>query len=332
MSVNADGLVDRTVVFDHDAIDAAFTELDERYLRGEGRPHAEVWQPTAAFLDAYATRDWSTLEQTLAPGFQVVDHRQIGWPLRGRADYLATLQALAEQAREDRMWRTAMVRLSGGLGLAMIWHRGLDTHGGPFERHFAVLSVVSSGLIIRLEIWEAEDLHRAVERFHELDRLATAAPYVNRAMAVGVEVSRRLGSADPEHIAELFAPDGVMEDRQFVHSTLRGRDELRRLAEAMSAIDDVQPTVLATRGERLVLSHTRASGSNRGGRFEVDYLALVEIDENDLVARNISFDPRDLDAAVAELDRRFTAGAAAKAPAPWPEIQEVVDAYNAGHP
>ena len=87
-------------------------------------------------------------------------------------------------------------------------------------------------------------------------------------------------------------------------------------------------TVIATRGERLVLSRaaSRAATSARG--VPVDVLGLIEIDADDRIAARVVFDLDDIDAAFAELDARYLAGEAAAHAQTWSVIAGAYAAFN----
>ncbi len=81
-------------------------------------------------------------------------------------------------------------------------------------------------------------------------------------------------------------------------------------------------TVIATRGERLVLNRVRAS--NRGtppDDFNIELLGVVEIDADNRITALESFDASDIDAAFAELDARYLAGEAAAHARTWSVIR-----------
>ena len=59
IEIDADMRIAATVVFDPDDIDAAFEELDARYLAGEAAAHAHTW---SVIMQAFAAR-----EQTRTP-------------------------------------------------------------------------------------------------------------------------------------------------------------------------------------------------------------------------------------------------------------------------
>jgi hypothetical protein len=72
-------------------------------------------------------------------------------------------------------------------------------------------------------------------------------------------------------------------------------------------MDVYDQDVIATRGDRLVLSRDHAETQD----FVVDLLRIVEVDEDGRCTRTVLFDADDLDAAYAELDTRFASGEAA---------------------
>jgi len=77
--------------------------------------------------------------------------------------------------------------------------------------------------------------------------------------------------------------------------------------------------VIATRGDRLVLTRTRVSFDQQQGFFD-DLLGLVETNLNGHIAAVILLDLEDIEAAIAELDARYVAGEAAAHAQPWSTI------------
>ena len=72
VEINADERIVAVVVFDLDDIDAAFEELDARYLAGEAAAHAHTWSVIAR---AYAALNRHELPAT-TPDWVNVDHRR----------------------------------------------------------------------------------------------------------------------------------------------------------------------------------------------------------------------------------------------------------------
>src|SRR5262249_18382622 len=64
--VDAAGRTTRFVVFDVGDVDAAYAELEERWLAGEGAPYAELFANDRAFRHASAVRDWDAVAALLS--------------------------------------------------------------------------------------------------------------------------------------------------------------------------------------------------------------------------------------------------------------------------
>jgi hypothetical protein len=87
-------------------------------------------------------------------------------------------------------------------------------------------------------------------------------------------------------------------------------DSLRPMFEMTSSPPTV--AVLATRGNRLAIVRVVWEGTGPSvGPSEIEWLDVVEVDDDGNVAELVAFDPRDLDAAYAEVDHRHAAGEAA---------------------
>ena len=71
--INADGQSTAAVAFDLDDIDAAFEELDRRYLVGEAAGHAHTWLVIA---EGFASLNRHEIPAT-TPDFVDVDHRPL---------------------------------------------------------------------------------------------------------------------------------------------------------------------------------------------------------------------------------------------------------------
>ena len=111
----------------------------------------------------------------------------------------------------------------------------------------------------------------------------------------------------------------------------RGRDvhmaNMRAVAEV--GFENLASTVLATRGQRLVLSRTRAAV--RGLPPEevgAESIMIVEIDEDDRLAANDVFGFDELDAAFEELDALYLAGEAAAHAQTWSVLAQANEALK----
>jgi hypothetical protein len=123
-----------------------------------------------------------------------------------------------------------------------------------------------------------------------------------------------------------------IEDRRRVVNmgNSRGRDaEVIVHAYAAVGTENVKTTVIATRAQRLALTHYRFSGlDQRPDAFRIEMLAVVEIDADERMATVIVFDADELDAAIAALDARHLAGEAAADARTWSLIADVLVAHN----
>ena len=123
----------------------------------------------------------------------------------------------------------------------------------------------------------------------------------------------------------LLADDFSSDDRRrTVNAGLRrGRDAAMMDAHANADLGakEVTSTVIATRGDRLVLRRAHYSASSqRPEAFYVDALSIYEINGDGRVAANVVFDVDDIDAAFEELDARYLAGEAAPYARTWSVI------------
>src|SRR5438270_74466 len=114
----------------------------------------------------------------------------------------------------------------------------------------------------------------------------------------------------------------TVDDRRPIVSSgsRRGRevDLANMRALASIGVTNMRSTVVATRGNRLVLSRARMSGRDqRPEAFHTQVLDVVEIDSDSRIVAHIAFDPDDFDSAFAELDARYLAGEAAAYSQVW---------------
>src|SRR6201986_1548836 len=135
-------------------------------------------------------------------------------------------------------------------------------------------------------------------------------------------------------MAEILADNFSSDDRRRVvgAGVRHGRDavilDMRAIADL--ALMKVTSTVMATRGERLVLMGAQYSGRNRGpeGAFLTEVLGIFEIDADERIVAAVSFDVDGIEAAIAELDARYIAGEAAAHAKTWSVIAEGYAALN----
>jgi class 3 adenylate cyclase len=323
--IDTDGRVVTRVVFDLDDIDAAFAELDARYLAGEAAAHARTWSLIA---EAYAALNRHEIPAT-TPDWTNIDHR------RGIAvapgDLIASVRAAWDIVPDLTFYIEAVHRLSH-LG-AVVAHASKGTAQEDFHAEWCSISLltVDCNLLSRCELFDEADLDAALARFDELSRPAPGLE--NGASRAYDRFNAYLADRDWDAMAELIADDVCSDDRRRVVSSgiQRGRDA--QIANLRAVIDvgvrNMESVVLATRGERLALTRTRVSGGDRRpDAFGVELLNIVEIDTDNRIVGSVAFDVDDFDAAIAEIDARYLAGEAAAHAHTWSVFTQGHAAFN----
>ncbi len=322
--IDADERIVAIVVFDLDDIDAAYEELDARYLAGEAAAHSRMW---SVIRDGYSTLNRHELPPT-APDFVNIDHRR-GGSAFAPGDLLAFVRASWDDSPDNKIYVEAVHRLTN-LGAVVT----SATHGASltgFDAEWREIGVVTvdDDMINRAELFDEADLDAALARFDELH------PLVRRLENAATQVAERLqanfAARDWTARAELLADDCSTDDRRRVVNAgnQHGRDADIANMRAIAALGvvNIALTTIATRGERLALSRARMSGRDqRPEAFYTETLTILEIDTNNQAAAQVTFDPDDIDAALAELDARYLAGEAAAHAHTW----SVIAGANAG--
>ena len=305
IEIDAGDRISALVVFDVDDIDAAFEELDARYLAGEAATHAHTWSVIAGSFAAVNSHELPGLTQDWVN----IDHRRAVAFAPG--DMTAYIHATLDDTPDFRVYLEAVHRLSD-LGAVVTWvSNGTSQAGFQAEWREISIATVEGDLINRSEMFGETDLDAALARFDELSRPTPRLQ--NTASRTYERMWTYFAAREWAAMAETLAPDMLDDDRRrVVNAGVRhGRDALtanmRALAEV--GVDSVTSSVVATRGERLALSRVRLSA--RRGEVSADVLDIAEIDIDNRIVASVVFDLDDIDAAFAELDARYLAGEAA---------------------
>jgi hypothetical protein len=160
--VDADNRLAAQVVFDPDDIDAAFEELDARYLAGEAAPHAHTWSVIAAFYAGYNRHE---LPAT-TPDTVYIDHRPLMW-IEG-VDLAASLRAVWD-LMEVNVYIEAVHRLSELGAVVTTVLRGTSHEGLDAELRMIAVFTVEGDLLSRAEVFDEADLDAALAAFDELN-------------------------------------------------------------------------------------------------------------------------------------------------------------------
>lgn len=328
IEVNSDNQVSTRFVFDVDDIDAAFAELEARYLAGEAAPYSETWAVVAHGFAALNKR----VVPPISPDWVNMDHRHGTGFASG--DQVAYIEASWQDTPDIRIYPTAVHRLnkSGAVVTSSAW--GTSSEGFDAEWRAVDILMVEGELATRCEIFDESDLDAALAKFDELSqpvrRLENAA---SRATDRFLE---RFAARDWDAMGKAVTDDIRFDDRrQVINADLQiGRDsfvENFRIAADLGATQ--APTAIAIRGERVVLVRARFSlGGGAPEEFGLDLLHVIEVDSGDRIAATVTFDHDDLGAAIDELEARYLAGQSADHRRTWTAIARNVAAFNRREP
>ena len=171
LEIDPDERICAAVFFDPDDGDAAFEELDARYLTGEAAADSSTWSAVSKLYAAFNRRDLPAVD------WVTVDHRQ-GTPFA--SSDLTTIIRVAQDLTPDlRINIESVHRLSRFGAVITNSSYGTSQEGLGAEWKMIQVLVVEGDRINRLEIFDKADLDAALVRFDELQsqsrRLANAA-------------------------------------------------------------------------------------------------------------------------------------------------------------
>jgi hypothetical protein len=304
-----------------DAVARLYGRHAELLPEGPERVRAAGTARTVAAMAGPADLDrWVPI---FAPAIEFNDPRNVGLgAVSGSEALVRGIRALFELSDDFRTCLDDVFALRPDALLVRWKHCGTDrASGGPFERNLCHLWTF--GADGRLARWEQTDDDRAGEalaRFAALTaepaapRFATAVARTENAATRCMDRFARAWAARDWDVASVYAPGFRLTDRRsIVHLDLDGEQHLlglRPMFDMESSRFTLDP--IATRGDRLALARARFESSGGSvGPSEVEWLQIIGVDAHGDCAAMVMFDTGDLDAAHAELDRRFAAGEAA---------------------
>ncbi|HYZ68086.1 MAG TPA: BTAD domain-containing putative transcriptional regulator [Mycobacterium sp.] len=325
VEVSEAGLVGDVVNLDIDNIDAAFEELDARYLAGEAAPHADTW---SAVIGSYAALNRHEHPATTPDWVNTDNRRTIAFAPGNMSVYI---HASLDDAADFRVYVEAVYQLSD-LG-AVVTQAAYGTSQQGFDAEWRMINLLTfdGDLINRSEMFDETDIDTALARFDELSHPAPRLE--NAASRMFHRFNAYLAARDWDAMAQMMTDDVCDDDRRRVVSggIRRGRGaQLQNLRAIVGVgVKNYEATVIATRGERLVLTRSRVSGGGQPDEaFALEMLSLIEIDTNHRISAGVSFDLDNVDAAFEELDARYVAGDAAAYARTWSLIAKGYAAIN----
>ena len=290
---DADGLLARVEWFDPDRDAEALVRFDA--LVGSPAPCIEnaATRCMVRFQRAWEARDWA-VASIHAPDFRLVDRRTIVQLDVDREQHLRGLRSMFD-VESSRFTLEPIATRDDRLALARARFESAGRSVGPAKSEWLqIVGVDDCGDCSAMVVFDAGDLDAA---YGELDRRHAAgeAAIHGRISAVMRSFTEGFARRDWKHLAALFAPDLVVNDRRRLGwQTLRGP---RAYVESLRSLVDLAPDT------RLRLDHVRVSdrgllwvgawqGTRDGGSFETPWIVVSEHDAVGLVHR---FDQYDLD-------------------------------------
>jgi hypothetical protein len=323
--IDANDRIAASLQFDADDIDAAFAELDARYLAGEAAEHSHTWSLIAR---ASAVFNRHVMPPT-TPDWVNIDHRKVTAFAPG--EMTPYMRATFDVAPDIKFYIEAVHRLTDLGAVFTQPGRGISHEGFEGEWRDIILMSIEGDQFNRCELFDEADLDAALARFDELSR--SAPRLENAASQVAEQFVACFATRDWAAMSETLAEDMCNDDRRRLvgAGVLHGRDI--DIAHMRAAADvgakTITSTVIAIRGERLELSRSRLSGEDQGAEaFHTELLGIAEIDADERIVARVGFDPDDLDAAIAELDARYVVGEAAAYAHTWSVIVRGLAAFN----
>jgi ketosteroid isomerase-like protein len=325
VEVDADNRLITNVLFDFDDIDAAFEELDGRYLACEAAACGETW---SIITRGYAAANRHELVATPSD-FVSVDHR--GLALIGSGDFIPYLRSIFDATADISAYVEEVHRLKAWG--AVFTHVGKGTTEEGFDAEWRLISlvIVDGYQLRRGEMFDERDLDAALARFDELSRPTPRLE--NAATRTYDRFNAYLADRDWDAMAEMMTDDACHDDRRRVVSAgvQRGRDaqiaNLRAVVDVGDATVDID--VMAIRGERLAVTRTHVSAVDRAAEtFGLEMITVIEIDTDNRITAGVLFDVDDINAAFVELETRYVAGEAAAHARTWSAITRAFVAFD----
>lgn len=328
VEIDTENRVVARVVFDANDLDAAFEELDARYLAGEAAAHAHTWSLLMAgdaALNRYEipahTEDWVNIDHRRATAFPP-------------GDLIGYLRAGWDFARDIKNHILAVHRMNDRGAVVTHWAHGTMENGSDVEWREIALFTFEGDLVSWGELFDEADLDTAIARFEEFGRPTTE--LVNAATRVATKFLAHYAVRDWNAMAELLADDVFSDDRRRVLNAgvRRGRDAEMANWHATSEVWSTHAvSTVAIRGEHLALFRNAFTNHDQSSEaYSAAAFAVVEINGNNRIAGYVVFEADELDTAIAELDARYLAGEAAPYASAWVCALDILRELNSHEP
>jgi hypothetical protein len=326
VEIDADDRHAAAVVFDVDDIDAAFEELDARYLGGEAAAHTHAW---SVISRVYAGFNRHELPAT-TPDWTYVDHRPL--VTVEASDLPASIRAIWDLTPDIGIYMEAVHRLSDVGAVMTHTARGISHEDFEAEWRLIAIFTVEGEEINRCEMFDEADLDAALARFDELNRQVPLLE--NAATRTWARLTDAFNRRDVDGFLALTAADVRYEDRRKgLRDAFEGGQHAQKAVRAMFEAPptswrlDVEP--IAIRGSRLSLIRKRYRDTDDPDQpIAVELLEITEVSPAGLMCDAASFDPDDINGAFAELTDRWIASGEVAHPEIIKSAHRLTEAIN----
>lgn len=307
--ISDDGLCVYDCRFDGDDFEGAYRELEQRYFAGEGAAFAETGAIGTEMTLAWNRGDFDRVfGEFLTPDFRIESRTQSVFGDRSAAELRSTYEKLWEMVASARIWISSMRWLSPTVGVGRNEREAIGHDGEKYTWTKLYVFTLRDNRFTSMCEFAVDDEDAAFAYADDCVRATTSRLAItNRACEVGNGVLQASESGDVDSAVANFSEHFVYVD----HRRLSG-DPVTDPAELRAAVQRIlgqynhfDARVLAVRGERLQLAHTR--WSDDAGN-ETSYLLVIELDTDGRIALQASFDEDDFDSAYRELEQRYYAG------------------------
>ena len=321
--INTENQIVARVTFDIDDVDAAFAELDARYLAGEAAAHRTRGRssqvPTQPSTDTNSPKGHRSMSTPAS------DDVRLERPDHNHPRHLGPHTGPQHPHRG-----CASAERFG----AVVTHTAYGTSLEGFEAEWRMIQSFDGRRRPRhaLRAFDEADVDAAIAKFEQLSR---PAPRLENAASRTYErYGRYFAAREWAAIAELLTAD-TLRHRSPTGRELRGPARSRRRnREHASRRLPSGPKPLRRpslrRGAIALRSAVRVILGPRSDleAFRIEFCSIVEIDADERILARVAFDPDDIDGAFEELDARYVAGEAADHAHTWSVIARECAAFN----
>jgi hypothetical protein len=323
LEINEGDEIQSIVRFDSDDLDAAYDEIEARFLDAEGEA---VRAALHDFTTARDRGDWDALAAACAPHVVAHDHRLAGYgTLRGPAEMVAAQRAMIELAPDART-RTHHVRVAPrAMFTDTVWFGTRD--GGVFESPVLTVNELDpQGRHLRIDVYDPDHRDAALAQFDELANRrgpaetsgaqpAKALVRLSNPLDIPPNLATRAAdaSADLQGRRELVTPDFRFEDRQKHAQVVGDIETWIQSGRYVQKISRMERVLVSTLGERIAIYEIELEGAPGQAEFSHEQLCLYETDADGKLRGFVLFDPDQPGAVHREAEARFAAGEATAA-------------------